>query len=270
MAVATLSRPVLEDEAIDALRSEIERKGRTISITDWTDTGLEPEADEIVRCCGSWAAAVWAATHESQWSPGDVVTQLKTIAETLGRAPTRVEWNDDKTRRPRAKTVQRIFGSWDDALRAAGLETIKRPDAEIFEAAHELARKLGRPPAPRDWHRANMKPTYAPLRQRFGPGGWKAFLSAAGFSEEEVANVRLYRRWSREMMVEALHRVAGDLGRTPGKNWWIRQKPEDAPSYDVIRYEFGTWTEFQNAAGLKPGAPYRPRPLPQSKQPRAG
>lgn len=57
-----------------------------------------------------------------QTSEEDCITALRQAASELGESPTRAEY-DQLGITPAGPTIQRRFGSWNDAKRAAGLET---------------------------------------------------------------------------------------------------------------------------------------------------
>jgi hypothetical protein len=59
-----------------------------------------------------------------RWDRDKIILALQTDAKRRGRAPTQLEWQKATPgrRRPTAKTVCAIFGSWSAAFDAAGLD----------------------------------------------------------------------------------------------------------------------------------------------------
>jgi hypothetical protein len=105
---------------------------------------------------------------------------LQRFAAELGRAPTRDEYPD-------ARRAGYHFGSWGEALAAAGLEPAPpraRWDAEAVVAALRADAELrGRPPTLAEWRRADpdrRRPTAGTACRAFG-GSWNRAVRAAGF-----------------------------------------------------------------------------------------
>jgi hypothetical protein len=59
------------------------------------------------------------------WTPDQIIVALKGDARRRGKPPTMREWRRPSKSRPSARSAQRYFGSWNAALRAAGLPTRK-------------------------------------------------------------------------------------------------------------------------------------------------
>lgn len=55
----------------------------------------------------------------------DCIESLERVARELGESPTRAQY-DDLGLTPAGGTIQRVFGSWNEAKRAAGLETYEQ------------------------------------------------------------------------------------------------------------------------------------------------
>lgn len=76
------------------------------------------------------------------WSKDDIILAMWEWEETHGAPP---KWNDwllaNGEDRPVSMTVRSKFGSWNEALKAAGLDVFKHPRVEIDE---ELAREMRR------------------------------------------------------------------------------------------------------------------------------
>lgn len=121
-----------------------------------------PPANTVRRQFGSWEAAAAAAGLQVK-IPAPAITRDEAVAEIrrwasiTGAAPSFSDWEpvmarkigrEDIARRfedapdgpwPNAKVVQRLFGGWGSALRAAGLEPrangARRPPVEVPDAA---------------------------------------------------------------------------------------------------------------------------------------
>jgi Homing endonuclease associated repeat len=119
-------------------------------------------------------------------------------------SPTVAEWRRAGRDNPSATTVRSAFGSWNSAVKAAGLRprrpgearktgspAIEHPPAEavtrwppprVVERLQAWAHEHGRPPTLEEWRRAGARhPSAATVRRLFG--SWNAALVAAGFEK---------------------------------------------------------------------------------------
>ena len=117
------------DDIIGSLQACAEDVGESPSLqryADWRDE-THPSRATAKRHFGTWNGAKRAAgldipTH--RWSEDDIITSLQACADDLGESPTirqYSEWRDGD--HPSWETAERHFGSWNDAKRAAGLDT---------------------------------------------------------------------------------------------------------------------------------------------------
>jgi Homing endonuclease associated repeat len=125
------------------------------------------------------------------WTPERIVRALQADARRRGRPPRSRDWKRAAgRRRPSSWTVHEHFGSWDDALEAAGLEPragVRWTRDAIIVALQRDARRRGRPPTSLEWEETPRRqprkigrgrPTAETVKLRFG--SWNAGLVAAG------------------------------------------------------------------------------------------
>jgi len=116
-----------DEDLLDALRSfAAEHDGRppTAPEADDPETGL-PTAATFARRFGSWNAAIAAAGFDPRFrrrSDEELLDDLRSLVETAGEHPTAAAVRDhpDMAKPP---TYKARFGSWTEALDAAGLAT---------------------------------------------------------------------------------------------------------------------------------------------------
>jgi hypothetical protein len=124
--------------------------------------------------------------------------------------PGSVRWQDEFPRWPPASAVIARYGSWNAALRAAGLTPPRRARSppETLEALRVWARKHARIPRAADWARADpdAHPSNAVAVAHFG--SWSRALSAAGLTPPR-------RTWTPIEMLVALRDLRQQLGRPP-------------------------------------------------------
>jgi hypothetical protein len=255
-------------EAIAALRELEAEIDRTPTQTIWRASGRQP-SERTIRTLfgGSWSAAIKAAglpPNMRSWikirTPGllerHILTRMREWADEHGRAPTAREWSA-AGEIPSVTTVVLRFGSWNNAIRAAGLtprtggRSGKRPPgsrgrrgiwtrATIIEALQRDAQRLGRAPTAQEWQRgaSTNRPSYATVCNHFG--SWRAGLCAAGLADT---------RPMPERIVEALRLDARRLGRPPRAGDWARMTT-DHPSHSTVCHHFGSFEAALRAAGL--------------------
>ncbi len=83
----------------------------------------------------------------SDYSDDSLLNELRRVAEQLGKPPTQRQFK--KFGKASCKVYEDRFGSWNAALKKAGLSVLKRvdiPNEDLFIAIDELWTKLGRQP----------------------------------------------------------------------------------------------------------------------------
>ncbi|MDI6872117.1 MAG: helix-turn-helix domain-containing protein [Bacillota bacterium] len=194
--------------------------------------GFDPEAIKREARCAAQANRVPPDT----WTPEAVIDGIRQAA-TAGE-----DLSAHRMQQRHASlvaTAQRLFGSWDAALRAAGYapDLVRRARAwtdeevlaEIRRLASEGADLSDRTVA------AYSPPLYGAAQEHFG--SWPAALKAAGVDEAEA---RRTVRWSRNRVLEA-----------------IRAGRRDAVLRSIALDHFPSWREALRAAGMPDETPAR-------------
>ena len=132
-----------------------------------------------------------------------IIKLLKQQAELLGHPPSKAWW-DKRGPRPSVPTIRKVFGTWRNALLAAGLKPGPQnvvTEQELIDDINRVAQELGRSPKITDYHKLGK---YTSIQYH---GGWKYLVAKAGF--------RSYYDISKDELIQAVKDVAIDLGRTP-------------------------------------------------------
>lgn len=130
-----------------------------------------------------------------RYSDDFLLGRLRVVALRLGYSPTMNKWRRLRMSPDRRSFTDR-FGSWDEALRKAGLPLPQRRERETPERCREallsFAEHLGRAPSSHDvdenpeWFRSRGYAvsawTYA---NRLGSGTWVSAIEAAGLAPEQ-------------------------------------------------------------------------------------
>jgi hypothetical protein len=190
------------------------------------------------------ALAEFQAGIRKRYSNEQILEQLRSSAERLGRSPTMREFEDDPETTVHPQTVIQHFGSWNEAKRQAGLvpRRFAQP-ADLIRLLRELGDELGRPPTAKDLdeRRASM-PSKSLYWHMFG--SFKNALREAGY-DVPVGEERLERAIAQGAT------LALELGRLPTFADWkdARQSDEDLLSewqiYRMLEPRKGAWATFQ-------------------------
>jgi hypothetical protein len=179
-----------------------------------------------------------------RYSDEQILAELRSSAERLGRSPTMKEFAADAGSRVHPQTVIEHFGTWNAAKRAAGL--VPRRFAtrdELLGLLKELGEELGRPPSARDIdeHKGKL-PSKSLYWHTFG--SLSNALREAGF-DVPVGEERL------ERAVEQGVALAQALGRLPKFADWAEARKQDASLltewqvYRMFDARRGAWSTFQ-------------------------
>ena len=243
-----------DEEVLEALRADADRLGRAPIREEWSHRPLDvPGVGAVQTHFGSWNAGLRAAGLEvnkeyGKWTRELAIAALRRDAKRRGRSPTSGEWSTARRSRPHSATVEKLFGSWNAGLRAAGLQPNAEPDkwtpATVLEALRGLEHELGRQPTTRDLQRPRAGyPNRAVVRRKLG--SWAAACRRLGWSCEQRVIA------TDEQMISALKDAGRELGaefthqdykQISGARGW--------PSANAITARFGSWNEPRQLAGL--------------------
>jgi hypothetical protein len=126
-----IRHPWTTAEIIDAINVSTRQKGRPPRSIEWACARPQhPCADTVRARFGNWPAALQAAGIPPQprtarrakhWAPGAITQALLHWAATHGRTPTGKDWVRGTPEHPCCTTVRNHYGTWSNALGAAGL-----------------------------------------------------------------------------------------------------------------------------------------------------
>jgi hypothetical protein len=168
------------ERIIAALRTFAERNGRAPMQADLRPKrpGL-PGYDMVAYRFGTLTraleqAGIEPASASREWDEEQIISALCAFHREHGRAPMVEEWIKASAAHPVPRTVEARFGSWNAALRAAGLPLNKHriwEDEEIFTVIRDWTHRHGRPPRATDWARpdpSRTRPALKTIEQKFG------------------------------------------------------------------------------------------------------
>ena len=174
-----------------------------------------------------------------QVSPETLRSALQSLAARLGKTPTVVDMYEEGQYAP--KVYQEVFGSWNEALEAAGLDpdeigSKRIPDRELLAELQRLYTELGNPPTQRDMTELGE---YSNRTYQLRFGSWSNALQEAMLETNDgISEVELLRE---------IERLADKLGRPPKA-----AEMDDEGAYAPVTYHrrFGSWREALTEANL--------------------
>ncbi len=213
-----------------------------------TDFGGESDSDPDIYECeicervfdSSRGRGIHRANAHTEEEIRDVlVAELQRLADQLNHPPGLRDMNQHGAHS--SKTYQKKFGSWNNALRAAGLginaETnIDKPD--LIDELRRIAEELDRTPTSRDMADRGKYGT-ATYTHQFD--SWNDAVREAGLEPIRERDV------SREDIIADLKRLTEKLGKPPNTR---EMKEHGCYGVSTCSNEFGTWNEALKAAGV--------------------
>jgi hypothetical protein len=258
------------EQAIEAIRAHTDAQGRPPTSTEWRRPPAEaeerPGLGTVIRLFGSWSTALTAAGVPRSWTRERVIEAIRAHAAAHGQPPTPIQWRHSagppwkRGAHPKATTVSGLFGSFPDAVVAAGFEprrkwrTWTREDVIAAIRAHMTRHE--QPPLSQDWHHSSFElgaahPTQETVRRLFG--SFANAVVAAGFEPRS--------KWTRGQALHAIRDYVAEHGSVPSSEVWkdSSYEPGSRPSAATISRLFGSWKGAIIAAGLVPAPRRRPR-----------
>ncbi|MEX0850757.1 MAG: hypothetical protein WD015_04560 [Gaiellaceae bacterium] len=188
--------------------------------------------------------AAFRAGMRRRYTDEEILEELRTAADRLGRSPTMREFAQDAEARVHPQTVIEHFGTWNAAKRAAGLfprRFLTRD--ELLEQLRGLGEELGRTPSASDLTaRRRSLPSASLYAHTFG--SLANALREAGF-EVLQGEERLERA-----IVQGAE-LAKVLGHLPKMADWAAARRADSALlsewqvYRLLDVPRGAWTAFQ-------------------------
>lgn len=225
---------------IDRLTEEL---GHTPRTEDMDELG-EFSASIYSHRWGTWNDALDEAGREP-YDPGPVIsdeellTEIDRLAEELGERPS--VWDIDKMGRFGATTYSKRFGSWDEALGAAGYDTYEQIlEEELLSELERLHEELDRVPIREDMNE-HGKFSEGPYDDRFGT--FNDGLRKIGLEPRERQNI------PKEELLRDIQNVADQLGRVP-----FRSDMDEHGRHSSVTFtrRFGSWASAVRKAGYEP------------------
>ncbi|ACM58521.1 conserved hypothetical protein [Halorubrum lacusprofundi ATCC 49239] len=234
---------VSDEELLDDLRALADELGRSPTSRDMREHGSH-SARTYTRRFGSWADAVDEAgidlptettTDASNQIPtADLIADLQRLGEELDRRPKTTDVSEHGAHG--LATYQRRFGSWREALEAAGFDPYAdRPsDDDLLADLHRLHEEREKVPSLLD---VEDDGAYSGTAYQGRFGSWSAALDAAGFDPD--------RGPTDDELLAELRRLRDELDKRPS----MRDMTEHG-AYGCTTYQrrFGSWSEATAAA----------------------
>ena len=248
-------RAFTDEQVIAALRRDADSRGRSPRLSEWTGRPrTEPGVRAVLDHFGSWNASLRAAglevTHEmGKWTGDAVIDALRGDARDRGHTPRRDDWRHAAADRPQVGIVEKLFGSWNAGLRAAGLDVSHDPGRwtrdTVLAALRRREQELGRPPMSSELeHQPGPDcPSTAIVRRRLG--GWNDACRELGWEIPESG-----RRGDDEMLA-ALRTASWELGdKITQSAFGDLARERGWPSAGAVKKRFGSWNAAKRACGL--------------------
>jgi hypothetical protein len=188
--------------------------------------------------------AQFQAGMRKRYSDTQILEQLRSCADRLGKSPTMREFEADPETTVHPQTVIEHFGSWNAAKRKAGL--VPRRFAtreELVQLLRELGDELGRVPTAKDIEaRRGSMPSKSLYWHTFG--SLTNALREAGF-DVAVGEERLDRALDQGVL------LAVQIGRLPKFADWAEARRSDINMltewqvYRMFDSRRGAWSTFQ-------------------------
>ncbi len=208
---------------------------------------------------GSWNAALEAAgfdprtkssTSSQPVSTEALRTELQELAARLDKRPTRADMNTDGEYA--GSTYTKRFGSWREALEAAGLDpqppTKRVETSELLHSLQAAAETVGRPPTVAEF-RAHGAYSASVIFDRFQ--SWDDALDAAGLNPQARRTRGEAQKIPKAELLDDIRRLASSADDPPTL---AEYRDQGAYGAQTLYDRFGSWNAALEAAGFNPRA----------------
>jgi len=222
-----------KNELLSMIRSRAESIARTPL------TKYFPYSSSVRYKFDSWNSAIQLSGLDPntrkgipKYSRSELIQMIQEKAKEIGRTPRYVDFK-------KASTAIHRFGSWNNALKEAGLEPNARTKGhkfnrdELIELIRKKSQKLGHSPSFREFHYSSQ------ASQLFG--SWNKALRASGL---KVRKTNPINKFTDHELLSMIRDLFIKLGHTPRTN--------DFKHFSMAAYRFDSWNNAVKMAGLTP------------------
>lgn len=229
VGVTMVSRkPWTSDQIIAQLQATHQQYGRWLTMQEWTRLGIKPDPGTVIKVLGTWRDAWCQAGFEAPawnkfknprgtWNADRVLQALRAHARADGTVMGVSEWARQQCT-PNHRTIIRYYGSYAEAVAAAGLTVITHHAIEHLHEQEQRRRAwatfsehLGHVPSRQEWDAWPDRPVASYVMAEwftFRPRG-KTHLAATTVDLDYLFDARL-KAW-----IEAYRQgdTLADIGR---------------------------------------------------------
>lgn len=247
-----MARKYTDEELIESIQQFAAHLGRPPTASEVNDDStFTMGLNTYVRRFGSWNDTLkecdLQVNEEKNYDNEYLIEKLQLLSHRLGDVPTQDELRDDEIT-PSLLPYKQSFGSWNEALRAAGLTPTLRhniSEDELIGELVSLADELGRPPR---YHEiTDREETFSTTVYERVFGSFTNALRAASLP------VEFQPRVDEDYLIEKLQALGDELGRTP--KYDDLQEYPTYPSTYPYTCVFGNWNEALRASGYEINEP---------------
>jgi hypothetical protein len=206
---------------------------------------MEVEGKYTCDICGrsferNVAIAAHMRGHQVSISAETIINELRRLTEENDRPPKQSEVRESTEFTQGAVTS--TFGSWEDGLKAAGLEprTNGYTDAKVIEELQRVATQLGHSPSRTEFAEYGQI-SATTVRNHFG--SWNEGLKAASLERT------IQQTATDEEVIRAIQKLAAEFGRAPEAQEMERYGD---CSVKAAQRCFGRWNRALISAGFEP------------------
>lgn len=245
-----------EEDCIKVLeRADNKIKG-SVSTSDFKEVETKISHYQIVQIFGSWNKAKERAglsKHNFNYDEDDCIESIREAYEILGHSPSVSEYADLSIS-PSKSTIKKIFGSWNDAKNAAGLETedlheSKYTKSDCLDAIREAKKILGKNPSRSEYDSLDIQPGTTTISEICG--SWGEAKKNAGLGRLKTGVNEGYAYYTKNECLDALNRVFNKINSSPSKKDYRNEKKHSEPSIHAMVNCLGkSWNEIKKELDL--------------------
>ncbi|MBT7903586.1 hypothetical protein HN587_07015 [Candidatus Woesearchaeota archaeon] len=195
ISVRKIGKKVTDEYIINSVREKYNKTGKSPDAKDFSSM--------YAQRFGTWNNLLRKAgiplSRRQDYSNNELLDILKQVSEKLGRTPKVNEFDKLDESYPKSILYHRRFGSWNNAIKKAGLDITKEmkyTKKMIISSLHDFKKLHSRVPKALDF--STGKPEYVIVKRILQVNTWHEVLEKAGFKKSEWANKNsLPFKWER-------------------------------------------------------------------------